>query len=72
EGIEFPNVIDSESCTATLRFQDPVQDYEVGDLILVGPTPRTNLVVGGEIVRVDSPTQLHLDVGVLEAPVTRD
>lgn len=72
EGIEFPNVIDSETCTANIRFQDPVEGYEVGDLVLVGPTPGTNLVVGGEITRIDSPTQLHLDVGVLEAPVTED
>lgn len=72
EEIDFPNVIDSESCVAVIRFGEPVEGYEVGDLILIGPTPGTNLVVGGEVTRVESPVELRVDVGVLEAPVTEE
>ncbi|AKH97333.1 Rrf2 family transcriptional regulator [Halanaeroarchaeum sulfurireducens] len=72
EEIEFPSVRDGESCVADIYFESPVEAYEVGDLILIGPTPGTHLVIGGEILRFDSPTQLRLDVGVLEAPVTED
>lgn len=67
--IEFPNVLDSESCTAVIHFQEPVDDYSVGDLILIGPTPGSHLVVGGGVETVEAPTVLQIDVGVLEAPV---
>ena len=69
EEIEFPNVIDAESCEAVISFADAIEDYDAGDLILIGPTPGTHLVVGGEIVAIESPTRIRLDVGVLEAPV---
>ena len=72
EEIEFPNVIDAETCVADIGFGDPIEGYEVGDLILIGPTPGSNLVLGGEILRIDSPTKLRIDVGVMEAPVTED
>lgn len=70
--IDFPNVLDSENCVADVFFDKPVDEYGIGDLILIGPTPGTHLVVGGEVQRVDSSRQLRLDVGVLEAPVTEE
>ncbi|MFB6094664.1 MAG: Rrf2 family transcriptional regulator [Halanaeroarchaeum sp.] len=72
EEISFPNVLDAESCNAVITFQDSVAAYEEGDLILVGPTPGTNLVVGGEVCGRDGPNALRIDVGVLEAPVEED
>lgn len=72
EQIHFPNVIDAESCEAEIHFADPAEGYDVGDLILIGPTPGSHLVVGGEIIAVESPTHFCLDVGVMEAPVTNE
>jgi len=70
--IEFPNVLDSESCKATIHFTDPIETHEVGDLILIGPTPGTNLALGGEIEAIESPTAFHIDVALLEAPVSAE
>ncbi|MFB6132737.1 MAG: HTH domain-containing protein [Halanaeroarchaeum sp.] len=70
--IVFPNVIDAESCEAEIYFAEPAEEYDVGDLILIGPTPGSHLVVGGEIVAIESPTHFRLDVGVMEAPVVEE
>ncbi|MFB6082219.1 MAG: HTH domain-containing protein [Halanaeroarchaeum sp.] len=69
--IELPNVLDAEGCEAVVHFREPV-DHEAGDLILIGPTPGTHLVVGGEIVDVQSPSVVRIEVGVMEAPITED
>ncbi|MFB6124833.1 MAG: HTH domain-containing protein [Halanaeroarchaeum sp.] len=72
EEIDLPMVLDSESCDAIVHFQEPTDEYETGDLILIGPTPGTNLVVGGEVVAVTSPSSVRIEVGLMEAPVTED
>lgn len=69
--IDFPNVNHPEECTARVRFQASARHVEVGDPVVVGPTPRADLVVGGRVQAVnDTADEVLLDVSVLEAPVT--
>lgn len=68
--IDFTNVHDPDECHARIRFRDPIDHLDVGDAVLIGPTPRSDLVVAGEIVDVDrSRNELSIDVVKLEAPV---
>jgi len=69
--IDFTAVNHPEQCRARVAFADSIDEFGTGDPILVGPTPKTGLVVGGEIEAIDhEANELELDVGRLEAPLT--
>ena len=68
--ITFPNVLHAESCTAHIHFQQSVPQIDVGDSIAVGPTPKTRLVVAGQVKAINEiADEILIDVKVLEAPV---
>lgn len=67
--IDLTDVHDPEHCRARLGFDRPVEGFAVGDPIVVGPTPISKLVLVGEIEAIDGDgTDVHLDVGGMEAP----
>jgi len=69
--IDFTDVNHPEQCHARVAFSDPIGEFDIGEPILVGPTPNTDLVVGGEIESIDrEANELELDVARLEAPLT--
>lgn len=69
--IDFTNVNHPEQCRARVAFDEPFGEFDVGDPILIGPTPKSRLVVGGEIETVDpEANELELAVARLEAPLT--
>ena len=68
--ITFPNVLHGESGTAHIHFQQSVSQIEIGDSIAIGPTPKTKLVVGGEVKAVNEiGDKVLIDVLLVEAPV---
>ncbi|MFC6987952.1 TrmB family transcriptional regulator [Haloplanus sp. GCM10025708] len=68
--IDFVDVNHPEECRARLTLDQPVTQFEVGDAVVVGPTPRTRLVVAGQVESFDEGTnELRLDVAKLEAPL---
>lgn len=70
ESIDFVDVNHPDRCQARLTFLEAVERLAVGDAILVGPTPVTKLVVGGEVVSVASGgTVVVVDVKQLHAPL---
>ena len=70
--IDFTNVHHPESCRAQIHFQQAV-DLEEGDAIMVGPSPVSSLVVGGEIVTADDTgSSALIDVAELQAPLAED
>ena len=73
EGITFTGVNDPDTCRARIEFQQPVDGLEPEDAILVGPTPVSKLVVGGEVVSVgDDRTEVIVDVVQLVAPLDEE
>jgi len=69
--INLTSVNHPEQCHARVAIQDSIGEFSVGDPILIGPTPNSDLVVGGEIETIDHETNaLQLDVSHLEAPLT--
>lgn len=69
--ISFPNVLHPEECTARVHFRESVGQLDIGDPIVVGPTPLSNLAVAGRIEAIaDTADEVLLDVAVVEAPVT--
>lgn len=69
--INFTSVNHPDQCHARVMFDDPIDDFSIGDAILIGPTPNSDLVVGGEITVIDHEAhELELDVTQLEAPLT--
>ena len=67
--INFTNIHHPESCRAQIHFQQAV-DLQEGDAIMVGPSPISNLVVGGEIVTADDTgSSVLIDVAELQAPL---
>ncbi|MCD2201446.1 TrmB family transcriptional regulator [Halobacterium sp. KA-4] len=69
--IDFTSVNHPDQCHAQVAFREPIDDFDVGDPILIGPTPNSELVVGGEITTIDHQTnELQLSVSQLEAPLT--
>jgi hypothetical protein len=70
DGIDFLAVHDPERCRARIRFRDPVDAVALGDAVVVGPTPQSDLVVAGEVVELgDRPDEVVVDVVRLEAPL---
>lgn len=68
--IDFVDVNHPEECRARITYRQSIDHLDVGDSIVVGPTPKTRLVLGGEVVSLDtSADELLLDVIRLEAPV---
>ncbi|AGB38877.1 Rrf2 family transcriptional regulator [Natronococcus occultus] len=73
DDIDFTNVHHPELCRAQIHFQHSIQHLEEGDAILVGPTPHSGLVVGGEIVALDTLSNVAIvDTVQLEAPVQNE
>lgn len=71
--IDFPNVNHPEECTARVDLQATADHLDVGDPVVVGPTPQARLVVGGRVEAINGTAdELRLDVTVLEAPVTEE
>jgi len=69
--IRFPNVFHPTECTAHVHFQGSVGQVSVGDPIVVGPTPRSHLVVAGEVAAInDTADDVLVDVVSMEAPMT--
>lgn len=69
-GIDFLEVYHPEQCRARLQFEGSVEAFEPGDAILVGPTPVTKLVVGGEVRSVDpARKEVLVDVIQVHAPL---
>lgn len=69
--IEFTSVNHPEQCGVRVGLQESVEKFNVGDPILIGPTPKTELVVGGEIESIDhGANAMELDVSKLEAPLS--
>jgi hypothetical protein len=70
DGIDFPNVHDPTNCRARVTFRGRIDDVEPGDAVVIGPTPKSKLVVAGEIVGVvEERDRVTLDVVKLEAPM---
>lgn len=70
ESIGLSAVHHPDKCAATVTFRESVTRFGVGDAVIVGPTPRSGLVVVGEVVASDEGrNELRLDVGRIEAPL---
>lgn len=68
--IDLTNVHHPTECTAHVYFQQSLPEIEVGDPIVVGPTPSTKLVVAGEVTAVtETADEVVLDVRRMEAPL---
>lgn len=73
DGITFPNVFHAEECIARIHFQQAVPEISVGDPIVVGPTPLSQLAIAGEVELVnDTADEVRVDVAVMEAPLTEE
>ncbi|WP_136690096.1 Rrf2 family transcriptional regulator [Halorhabdus amylolytica] len=71
DGITLTNVHHPTECRARIHFQQLLEDIEVGDPIVVGPTPEFDLVVLGEVTDVlGAGDEILLDVGEMQAPFT--
>ncbi|WP_435101999.1 TrmB family transcriptional regulator [Halarchaeum sp. P4] len=69
-GIDFLGVNNPDECRARITFQASVPDVEVGDPIVIGPTPHSRLVVAGEVVEFgESGDELIIEVSHVEAPL---
>ncbi|MFC7099013.1 TrmB family transcriptional regulator [Halobaculum marinum] len=70
ESIGFTNVHHPEKCRARVTFRESVARFDVGDPVIVGPTPN-GLVIAGEVEATDEGHNvLHLAVYNLEAPLS--
>lgn len=70
ETIDFTNVHHPDRCRVRVRFRESVERFNVGDPVVVGPTPSAGLVIAGQVLAVDpGRNELHLDVARLEAPL---
>jgi hypothetical protein len=68
--IRFLNVDDPTTCRAVVRFRQTVTGIDVGDPVVVGPTPSGSLVLAGEVrLFDDAENELLLDIARTEAPV---
>ncbi|GGN09074.1 HTH domain-containing protein [Halarchaeum nitratireducens] len=72
ERIDFLEVNHPDECAAEIEFTEAV-DVEVGDPIVIGPTPNTALVVAGQVTAVeDDGRTVRIDVTKLEAPLVAE
>ncbi|QLG29249.1 Rrf2 family transcriptional regulator [Halorarum halophilum] len=71
--IDLLTVREPEQCQARVHFQEPIEGFGVGDPIVVGPTPISELVLVGEIEEIDGTTNhVVLDVSSMEAPFSEE
>ncbi|WP_135664339.1 Rrf2 family transcriptional regulator [Halorhabdus rudnickae] len=69
DGITLTNVHHPTECRARIHFQQLLADVEIGDPIVVGPTPEYDLVVLGEVTDIlGTGDELMVDVGEMQAP----
>lgn len=70
DGIRLTSVHHPEECRAHLHLQESFTEFEVGDAVAVGPTPKTHLLLAGVVQAVDtSNNEIIVDIAQLEAPV---
>ncbi|MFB6156310.1 MAG: helix-turn-helix domain-containing protein [Haloferacaceae archaeon] len=68
--IRFLTVESPTTCRAVVRFRQTVTGIDVGDPVVVGPTPSGGLVLAGEVrLFDDAENELLLDLARAEAPV---
>jgi predicted transcriptional regulator len=73
ERVAFPSVHHPTACTAHVYCNESLAHVAVGDPIVVGPTPVTNLAVAGEVVAInDTADRVLLDVARIVAPLTEE
>ncbi|MFB6152602.1 MAG: TrmB family transcriptional regulator [Haloarculaceae archaeon] len=73
ERVEFTNVHHPTECRAWVTFQTPLPDLDVGDPVVVGPTPETRLGIAGEVHTVAEPgDRLLLSITRLDAPLDEE
>jgi len=71
--IRLVNVHHPTESRAWVSFETSVPGIGVGDPVVVGPTPKTDLVVAGEVhATTGTDDRLLLDVARMEAPVVDD
>lgn len=69
--IDFTNVNHPDECKAHIHFHQSVPEVDIRDPILVGPTPSSHLVVGGQVEAInDTGDTMFIAVTVVEAPFT--
>jgi len=70
--ITLTNVHHPTECRARVHFQQLLEDIDIGDPIVLGPTPRYDLVVLGEVLEVlGNGEELLVEVSELKAPFER-
>ena len=70
EEIDLLSVHHPEKCRAEIHVQGPVRDFQDGDTVTVGPTPKSRLAITGRIDGiVDTDNILVLDTESMDAPV---
>jgi predicted transcriptional regulator len=69
EEIELPDVYDPGECVARIHFSEPIEGFESGDPIAIGPTPVTGLLLAGQVRETGpGPNEVLVDVVQLETP----
>jgi predicted transcriptional regulator len=64
------NVHHPTECRAWVGFETSIPELGVGDPVVVGPTPKTDLVVVGEVyATTETDDRLLIDVVRMEAPM---
>jgi len=67
--IDLISVHHPEKCRAEIHLQGSVREFHDGDSVTVGPTPKSHLVIEGEIDgTVDTDNVLVLNTGGMRAP----
>lgn len=70
EEIDLTNVHHPTECSAHIHFRESLPAIEVGDPIVVGPTPSSALVVAGEVTATtETADEVVLAVRRMEAPL---
>ncbi|EMA48657.1 MULTISPECIES: Rrf2 family transcriptional regulator [Halococcus] len=68
--IDFLSVHHPEKCRAEIHIQGSTEDFQDGDTVTVGPTPKSRLAITGRIDGiVDTDNILVLDTESMDAPV---
>ena len=69
ERIDLLTVREPEQCRTRVHFRESIEGFGVGDPIVIGPTPISELVLVGEIEGIDeAANEVVLDVDSMEAP----
>jgi len=73
ERIRLVNVHHPTECRAWVSFETALPELGVGDPVVVGPTPKNDLVVVGEVyATTETDDRLLVDVVRMEAPMVDD